>query len=200
MCPIIHDLRSEKQLIDIMFRFLCFYEEAILFFFDKISFYQREIIFLKSRNGDLLGPVKPKHILVQSGAGDAHRVPGCQGGAYSVSGGQGGGIKGPRGRRTRKHPSCRTPQLEIISVGEHLNRRTGGHLHFYIFSISPIQSGIARFHNFWFLFSQLYSLKDTANSFQSPLSKENKLSMFLQKLISSMIGTGSKVQNIWFGV
>ena len=57
MCPIIPDLRSEKQLIDIMFRFLCFYEEAILFFFDKISFYQREIIFLKSRNGDLHGPV-----------------------------------------------------------------------------------------------------------------------------------------------
>ena len=42
---------------------------------------------------------------------------------------------------------------------------------------------------------------DTTTSLQSPLSKnQTKLSMFLQQVISYMIGPGSDVQNIWFGL
>ena len=43
--------------------------------------------------------------------------------------------------------------------------------------------------------------KDTTTSLHSSLSKNQiKLSMFLQQVISYMIGPGSDVQNIWFGL
>ena len=43
--------------------------------------------------------------------------------------------------------------------------------------------------------------KHTTTSLQSLLSKnQTKMSKFLQKVTSSMIGPGSEVQNIWFGL
>ena len=60
-----------------------------------------------------------------------------------------------------------------------------------------------RNHIAWYCIScwNDHNSKDITSSLHSPLSnKQIKLSMFLQRVISSMIGLCSEIKNIWLGL